>query len=598
MILGICLQINNLYNELTVKNCIEIYSMIKNIKADYNILKDIDLENNKENKIIDLTESQKRKLCVALAFIGEPKYVFLDEPTLGLDYSSRKKIWDFILSKKKERIIILVTNNMEEADIITDRKIIISNNKTRCIGSSLYLKEHFNMKYNINIETRFFDEVNEIIKNHIPESYYYTFDDNHLLNSNTDIRTWKLPISSSPKFPELFNELDTFIGEDKLIKSYNLSIPTLEELFIQLVNDNSDNNNNTFLNDDLRNSNSNSDANTIFVDAFEETLDNLPYSYEAGEITSSSYINGDDNNDDDTILINSDNELTVQEDKFSNYKLFKYLVKLRLDLHLSNPNFICFCVILPVIIAGILYKLFDLCYDNIIFNGFDTYTNIYDETLFNIDINNMNIPNFTKNIFMDVVNENYKYDSFYYNVTEYNSNKINEIGKTLNKKPYYISSISGSLENNNNYKINIYYNATVETALPFTINAITNTILASKNITEKLILDASYTKTYNENNHLKFLFSGIIIGLFNTSLIICSTFYGPLIVKEKNNQLDQQLQLIGISKINYWLTAIIANSMTYYISIFCLLCSLLWKYSYSMLIPPVIIALFISSILW
>jgi len=78
-------------------------------------LKEIDLYEKKDFVVQELSGGQKRKLCVGLAFIGDPKYVFLDEPTSSLDPLSRRKIWNLLQSKKKGRTIFITTHYMDEA---------------------------------------------------------------------------------------------------------------------------------------------------------------------------------------------------------------------------------------------------------------------------------------------------------------------------------------------------------------------------------------------------------------------------------------------------------------------------------------------------
>lgn len=63
----------------------------------------------------------KRKLSVAIALIGDPKILFLDEPTAGMDPYSRRKIWELIQKSRGSRVIILTTHYMDEADVLADR---------------------------------------------------------------------------------------------------------------------------------------------------------------------------------------------------------------------------------------------------------------------------------------------------------------------------------------------------------------------------------------------------------------------------------------------------------------------------------------------
>ena len=112
-----------------------------------------------------LSGGQKRKLSVGIALIGDPKLIFLDEPTAGVDPYSRRHMWS-ILKQRKEgkvknlqkynpsiidlsKVILLTTHFMDEADILADRKAIMTKGTIRCFGSSLFLKNRFGIGYHL-----------------------------------------------------------------------------------------------------------------------------------------------------------------------------------------------------------------------------------------------------------------------------------------------------------------------------------------------------------------------------------------------------------------------------------------------------------------
>lgn len=77
----------------------------------------------------------KRRLSVAIALIGDPLVVYLDEPSTGLDPSSRRLLWDVIKKAKKEKAVVLTTHSMEEAEILCDRLGIFVDGRLVCIGN-------------------------------------------------------------------------------------------------------------------------------------------------------------------------------------------------------------------------------------------------------------------------------------------------------------------------------------------------------------------------------------------------------------------------------------------------------------------------------
>jgi len=508
---GVCPQSNIIFDDLTVGEHIDIYSGIKNTNVDVDeLLKEIDLIDQKDKKASKLSGGQKRKLCIGLAIIGDPKYIFLDEPTTGLDPLSRRKIWDLLLKKKEGRVIFLTTHYMDEADILADRKLILTEGKIRCLGTSLYLKNHFNMSYDLSVESADKDAVQEIISRHIKDAVYVPTEDSLTKDGLIKIHTWRLPLASTGNFTTLLDELESHSGSGGLVKKFALSMPTLEELFIRLEDDL----------DESRENNTNDDNNNNIVINTRESLPTL-----------------------DNI------------EKISNWKKISTIIKFRLKIFFHNKSFAASVFLIPILIAAITFGVIKLINQNqlVEFESKEISPKLYDNVLWNV--NNMTIPNFSTNLYSTIVNGG--------NITEYNDQELKEIGKTISNEPYYISSVSGNLLNNE-YNLNIHYNDSMTHALPVTMNALSNSILASKNINERITLK-SYPFSYG--NYTFVTVTSLLIGIYlGAALIVGCSMYGPLIVRERANQLLQQLQLNGVSRINYWISALCTDTPLFIIS--------------------------------
>lgn len=83
----------------------------------------------------NLSGGQLRRLSIALAIITEPKVLFLDEPTLGLDVKARKLLWREIEKLKEKSTIILTTHYLEEVESLADKVAIISKGKIKVVGT-------------------------------------------------------------------------------------------------------------------------------------------------------------------------------------------------------------------------------------------------------------------------------------------------------------------------------------------------------------------------------------------------------------------------------------------------------------------------------
>ena len=90
------------------------------------MLYEIELIENQHQLASTLSGGQRRKLSVAIALIGDAKIIMLDEPTSGMDTTTRRRFWEMVKQYKEDRIIILTTHYMDEADILGDRICIMA----------------------------------------------------------------------------------------------------------------------------------------------------------------------------------------------------------------------------------------------------------------------------------------------------------------------------------------------------------------------------------------------------------------------------------------------------------------------------------------
>ncbi|KAI5088415.1 ATP-binding cassette sub-family A member 2 isoform X1, partial [Silurus meridionalis] len=155
--LGMCPQHNVLFDKLTVEEHLWFYSRLKGMaeedirKEMDKMIEDLELSNKRHCLVQTLSGGMKRKLSVAIAFVGGSRAVILDEPTAGVDPYARRAIWDLILKYKQGRTILLSTHHMDEADLLGDRIAIISHGKLKCCGSPLFLKSTYGDGYKLTL---------------------------------------------------------------------------------------------------------------------------------------------------------------------------------------------------------------------------------------------------------------------------------------------------------------------------------------------------------------------------------------------------------------------------------------------------------------
>lgn len=261
--IGVCLQHDCLFPQLTVLEHVVFFSKIKGLYAKKSqeecvsaittSIEDVALGEKLHSFAKDLSGGMKRKLSVAIAFCGDSKVIFLDEPTSGMDPFSRRFTWNVIRSYRENRCIVLTTHFMDEADILGDRIAIMAEGQLRCVGSSLFLKKAYGVGYNLTIikrlntnlekkEDRQSEEEKEeendtetradlsnlesVVTGAVPSATV-------LSNAGSEI-SFQLPIRDSDKFVRMFEELDNLTSA-QIIESYGVSITTLDEVFLKVA---------------------------------------------------------------------------------------------------------------------------------------------------------------------------------------------------------------------------------------------------------------------------------------------------------------------------------------------------------------------------
>lgn len=117
------------------------YSKSERIKKADNMINDFSLSEVSGKKAKLLSGGWQRRLSIAMALITEPKVLFLDEPTLGLDVLARRELWSIISELKGKITIILTTHYLEEAEALSDRIAIMADGNIKALGTAQELKD-------------------------------------------------------------------------------------------------------------------------------------------------------------------------------------------------------------------------------------------------------------------------------------------------------------------------------------------------------------------------------------------------------------------------------------------------------------------------
>jgi ABC-2 type transport system ATP-binding protein len=129
--LGIQLQETQLSEKLTVTETVQLFrSFYRSGRNADDVIALVQLDEKRGARVGTLSGGQKQRLAIALAIVGDPRLLFLDEPTTGLDPQSRRQLWDLINAFRGEgRTIILTTHYMDEAEHLCDRVAIVDHGR-------------------------------------------------------------------------------------------------------------------------------------------------------------------------------------------------------------------------------------------------------------------------------------------------------------------------------------------------------------------------------------------------------------------------------------------------------------------------------------
>jgi len=159
--MGVCPQHDLTWSQLTCREHLLFYARLKGVaRTDLSAavdaaLEDVNLKKFEHRRAGRLSGGMRRRLSVAMALIGSPSVVYMDEPSTGLDPASKRALWDVISRAKNigEKSIVLTTHSMEECEVLCDRLCVQSLGELQAIGTSTELKARYGAGYTLSLTT-------------------------------------------------------------------------------------------------------------------------------------------------------------------------------------------------------------------------------------------------------------------------------------------------------------------------------------------------------------------------------------------------------------------------------------------------------------
>ncbi|CAL8357983.1 unnamed protein product [Merluccius merluccius] len=239
--MGYCPQFDAINDLLTGREHLEFYAILRGVPekevcdvAEWGIKK-LGLVKYVDKAAGSYSGGNMRKLSTAMALIGGPPVVFLDEPTTGMDPRARRALWNCIHSVIKEgRSVVLTSHSMEECEALCTRMAIMVNGRFRCLGSVQHLKNRFGDGYTIILRVTGPDPdlapVMKFIESELPGS---TLKERH-----RNMLQYQLP-SSLTSLAHMFS----ILAQNKellQIEDYSVSQTTLDQVFVNFAKDQSE----------------------------------------------------------------------------------------------------------------------------------------------------------------------------------------------------------------------------------------------------------------------------------------------------------------------------------------------------------------------
>lgn len=126
-IIGVQLQASTFFEDLNLKELVEVFASLYGRTVDpMTLLAEVQLTEKAKNHVKELSGGQKQRFSIAIGLVNNPKVLFLDEPTTGLDPQARRNLWDLVSQiKQRGTTVVLTTHYMDEAEILCDRIAIM-----------------------------------------------------------------------------------------------------------------------------------------------------------------------------------------------------------------------------------------------------------------------------------------------------------------------------------------------------------------------------------------------------------------------------------------------------------------------------------------
>ena len=238
--LGFCPQFDILWPMLTPEEHLDLFAsfsgVVSELKPDRitQQLRDVGLVHKRHDQAKRLSGGQRRKLSLAIAFVGVPDVCIVDEPSSGMDCAARRLAWGIIRKQKRLTTILLTTHHLDEAEALSDRVAILSGGNVAACGSNLFLKRKFGSGYSLIVSMNsspaygnsFVEALLHLVRKYVPRAMLTS-------QAGREVKIG-LPQGAASAYPALINALECS-REELGVAAYGISSSTLHDIFLNVV---------------------------------------------------------------------------------------------------------------------------------------------------------------------------------------------------------------------------------------------------------------------------------------------------------------------------------------------------------------------------
>jgi ATP-binding cassette subfamily A (ABC1) protein 3 len=240
-LIGLCPQHNVLYPMLTVLDHLRMFAVLRGVPharlltVALDLVAEVGLQEQVRTRADALSGGMKRRLQLACALIGGARLILADEPTSGQDPINRRATWELLRKVRKTTSVLLTTHYLDEADLLADRVVILSDGCLRAAGSPLFLKRRLGRGYTLCVTTTgSADAVEAVVKQHAPGALRVRSAGGELAFQLAALQDGDAVTSHASDFVALLSALETQ-REALALGGVGISNATLEEVFLRLA---------------------------------------------------------------------------------------------------------------------------------------------------------------------------------------------------------------------------------------------------------------------------------------------------------------------------------------------------------------------------